>query len=133
MASPVWLCPIHWTCRTCSLNYSSVSHQQRLDASSNTPIGEEDHPTAPTDQNPPTCERGDASAHGFWQHGCTNIIDVRIMDTQSCSYRNKDYQKVGSVETMTLHYIVEAKEPFKLHHSTSMPYIHKVFEHLQLL
>ncbi len=34
---------------------------------------------------------------------------------------------------MTLHYIVEAVEPFKLHHSTPMPYIHKVFEHLQLL
>jgi len=74
-----------------------VSHQQRLDASSNTPSGEEDHPTAPTDQTPPTGERGDASAHGFWQHGCTNIFDVRIMDTQSCSYRNKDYQKVGEV------------------------------------
>jgi hypothetical protein len=43
--------------------YSSVSHQQRLDASSDTPSGEEDDPTAPTDQTPPTGECGDASAH----------------------------------------------------------------------
>ena len=77
-------------------NYSSVSHQQRLDASSNAPSGEEDDPTAPTDQTPPTGERGDASAHGFWQPGHTAIFDVRITDTQSCSYRNRDYQNVLS-------------------------------------
>jgi hypothetical protein len=74
--------------------YSSVSHQQRLDASSDAPIGEEDSWTAPTDQTLPTGECGDARAHGFWQRGCTAIYDVRITDTQSCSYRNKDYQKV---------------------------------------
>ncbi len=62
--------------------YSSVSHQQRLDASSDAPSGEEDDPTTPTDQTPPTGERGDASAHGFWQHGRTAIFDVRITDTQ---------------------------------------------------
>jgi hypothetical protein len=74
--------------------YSSVSRQQRLDASSDAPSGEEDNPTAPTDQTPPTDERGDASAHGFWQRGRTTIFDVRITDTQSRSYRNKDYKKV---------------------------------------
>jgi hypothetical protein len=74
--------------------YFSVSCQQRLDASSDAPIGEEDDPTAPMDRTPPTGERGDASAHGFWQYGHTAIFDVRIMDTQSCSYQNKDYQKV---------------------------------------
>jgi hypothetical protein len=74
--------------------YSSVSHQQRLEASSDAHSGEEDDPTASTDQTPPTGERGDASAHGFWQRGRTAIFDVRITDTQSCSYRNKDYQKV---------------------------------------
>ena len=73
--------------------YSSVSRQQRLDASSDAPSGEEDDPTAPTDQTPPTGKCGDASAHGFWQRGRTAIFDVRITDTQSCSYRNKDYQK----------------------------------------
>ena len=73
--------------------YSSVSRQQRLDASSDAPSGEEDDPTAPTDQTPPTGKCGDASAHGFWQRGRTAIFDVRITDTQSCSYRSKDYQK----------------------------------------
>ena len=77
-------------------NYSSVSRQQRLDASSNAPSREEDDPTAPTDQTPPTGERGDASAHGFWQPGHTAIFDVWITDTQSRSYRNRDYQKVLS-------------------------------------
>jgi len=61
-----------------------------LDASSDAPSGEEDNPTAPTDQAPPTGER----AHGFWQRGRTAIFDVRITDTHSRSYRNKDYQKV---------------------------------------
>jgi hypothetical protein len=61
---------------------------------SDAPSGEEDTPTAPTDQTPPTGKRGDADAHGFWQCGCTSIFDVCIMDTQSCSYQNKDYQKV---------------------------------------
>ncbi len=74
--------------------YSRVSRQQRLDASSDAPGGEEDNPTAPTDQTPPTGKRGDASAHGFWQRGRTAIFDVRITDTQSRSYQNKDYQKV---------------------------------------
>jgi hypothetical protein len=73
--------------------YSSVSRQQRLDASSDAPSGEEDDPTAPTDQTPPTSKCGDVSAHGFWQRGRTAIFDVRITDTQSCSYRSKDYQK----------------------------------------
>jgi hypothetical protein len=71
--------------------YSSVSRQQRLEASSDTPSGEEDNLTAPTYQTPLTSKRGDASAHGFWQRGCTAIFDVRITDTQSCSYWNKDY------------------------------------------
>ena len=74
--------------------YSSMSHQQRLDASSDAPSEEEDDPTALTDQTPPTGERGDASSHGFWQRGRTAIFDVRITDTQSRSYWNKDYQKV---------------------------------------
>jgi hypothetical protein len=74
--------------------YSSVSRQQRLDASSNAPSGEEDNPTAPTDQTPPTGKRGDASAYGFWQRGRTVIFGVRITDTQSRFYQNKDYQKV---------------------------------------
>jgi hypothetical protein len=65
-----------------------------LDALSNAPSGEEDTPTTPTDQNPPTGKHGDAGAHGFWQRGRTAIFDVRIKDTQSCSYQNKDYQKV---------------------------------------
>jgi hypothetical protein len=65
-----------------------------LDASSDPPSGEEDNPTAPTDQTPPTGKCGDASAHGFWQRGHTTIFDVWITDTQSRSYRNEDYQKV---------------------------------------
>jgi hypothetical protein len=68
--------------------YSSVSRQQRLDASSDAPSGEEDDLTAPTDQTPPTGKCGDASAHGFWQCGHTAIFDVRITDTQSRSYQN---------------------------------------------
>jgi hypothetical protein len=71
-----------------------VSRQQRFEASSDAPSGEEDNPTAQTDQTPLTSERGDASAHGFWQRGCSAIFDVQIMDTQSYSYWNKDYQKV---------------------------------------
>jgi hypothetical protein len=71
-----------------------VSRQQRLDTLSNAPSGEEDTPNAPMDQTPPTGERSDAGAHGFWQRGHTAIFDVHIMDTQSCSYQNKDYQKV---------------------------------------
>jgi hypothetical protein len=74
--------------------YSCMSCQQRLDTLSNAPSGEEDTPTAPTDQTPPTGKCGDAGAHGFWQCGHTAIFDVHIMDTQSCSYQNKDYQKV---------------------------------------
>jgi len=65
-----------------------------LDASSDAPSGEEDDPTAPMDQTRPTGECSDASAHGFWQRGPTAIFDVRITDTHSHSYRNKDYQKV---------------------------------------
>jgi hypothetical protein len=65
-----------------------------LDASSDAPSGEEEDSAAPTDQTPPTGEQGDASAHGSWQRGRTAIFDVRITDTQSRSYRNKDYQKV---------------------------------------
>ncbi len=71
-----------------------MSRQQRLDTLSNTPSGEEDTLTAPTDQTPPTGKRCDAGAHGFWQCGRTAIFDVHITDTQSCSYRNKDYQNV---------------------------------------
>jgi hypothetical protein len=71
-----------------------MSRQQRLDASSDAPSEEEDDPTALMDQTPPTGEHGDASAHGFWQRGRTAIFDVRITDTQSHSYWNKDYQKV---------------------------------------
>jgi hypothetical protein len=74
--------------------YSCMSHQQRLDTLSHAPSGEEDTPTAPTDQTPPTGKHGDAGAHGFWQRGSTAILDVRITDTQSCSYQNKYYQKV---------------------------------------
>ena len=88
-------CALTFGCVECEPRiYSSVSRQQRLDASSNAPSREEDDLTAPTDQTPPTGERGDASAHGFWQRGQTAIFDVRITDTQSRSYRNKDYQKV---------------------------------------
>ena len=73
-----------------------MSRQQKLGASSDSPSGEEDNLTGPTDQTPPTSERGDASAHGFcfWQRGRTAIFDVHITDTQSRSYRNEDYQKV---------------------------------------
>ena len=71
-----------------------MSRQQRFEASSDAPSREEDNPTAHTDQTPLTGERGDASAHGFWQRGRSAIFDVRITDTQSCSYLNKDYQKV---------------------------------------
>jgi hypothetical protein len=72
-----------------------VSRQQWLDVLSNAPNRDEDNPTAPTDQTPPTGKCGDAGAHGYWQHGHTAIFDdVHITDTQSCSYWNKDYQKV---------------------------------------
>jgi hypothetical protein len=74
--------------------YSCVSRQQRLDALSDTPSQEEDTPTPPTDQTLPTSKHGDAGAHCFWQCGHTTIFDVCITDTQSCSYWNKDYQKV---------------------------------------
>jgi hypothetical protein len=74
--------------------YSCMSHQQRLDTLSDAPSGEEDTLTAPMNQTPPTNECGDAGAHGFWQCGHTTIFDVRIMDTQSHSYQNKNYQKV---------------------------------------
>ena len=79
--------------------YSSVCRQQRSDALSDAPSREEDNPTVPQDQTPPTGECGDAGAHGFWQCGRTAIFDVRITDTQSCSYRNKDYQKVLAQQT----------------------------------
>jgi hypothetical protein len=59
-----------------------------------TPSREEDTPTAPMDQTPPTGKRSDAGAHGFWQCGSTAIFDDRIMDIQSHSYQNKDYPKV---------------------------------------
>jgi hypothetical protein len=65
-----------------------------LDALSDAPSGEEDTPTAPTDQTPPTGKHGDADAHGFWQRGRFAIFDVHITDTQSSSYWNKDYQKL---------------------------------------
>jgi hypothetical protein len=71
-----------------------VHRQPRLDASSDAPSGEEDALTAPMDQPPPTGKCGDAGAHGFWQCSHTTIFDVCITDTQSCSYWNKDYQKV---------------------------------------
>jgi hypothetical protein len=71
-----------------------VSRQQRLDALSDTPSGEEDTPTTSMDQTPSTGKRSDAGAHGFWQRGHTAIFDVHITDSQSCSYRNKDNQKV---------------------------------------
>jgi hypothetical protein len=74
------------------MRLASIRHL--LNTSSNAPSGEDNNPTAPTDQTPPTGERGDASAHGFWQRGQTAIFDVQITDTQSCSYWNKDYQKV---------------------------------------
>ena len=90
----LWGCALSFRRVECKPRiYSSVSHQQKLDASSDAPIREENDPTAPMDQTSPTSERGDASAHGFWQHGRTAIIDVRITDTQSCSYRNNDYQE----------------------------------------
>jgi hypothetical protein len=39
-------------------------------------------------------ERGDASCYAFWQRGCNCIFDVRIMDTEARSHRNKDPAKV---------------------------------------
>ena len=66
--------------------HSWMSRQQSLDASSGASIGEEDNPTTPTDHPSPTGERGDAGAHDFWQRGRIAIFDVRITDTQSCSY-----------------------------------------------
>jgi len=90
----VWLCPILWTCRTQTSNLFQHEPSTKVEASSEAPSGEEDDPAAPTDQKPPTGEHGDASAHGFWQCDRTAIFDVRIMNTQSRSYWNKDYQKV---------------------------------------
>ncbi len=87
-------CALTFGCVKCkSQIYSYVSHHQRIDASFDAPSGGEDAPTAPMDQPLPTSKRGDASAHGFWQHSHTFIFDVCITDTQSCSYW-KDYQKV---------------------------------------
>ncbi len=95
MASPVWLCNDLWTCRTRTSNSFCMSCQQRLDASSGAPIGEEDIPSAPTDHPSPTGKLdGDAGARDFWQHGHIAIFDVHITDTQSRSYWNKDYRKV---------------------------------------
>jgi hypothetical protein len=71
-----------------------MSCQQRLDASSDAPSGDKDKLTATTDQPSPTCDCGGAFAHGFWQCGFSTNFDMCITDTQSCSYWNKDYQKV---------------------------------------
>ena len=39
-------------------------------------------------------ERGDAGIHGFWERGHPAIFDVRIIDTDARSYRNKDIFKM---------------------------------------
>ena len=41
-----------------------------------------------------TGERGDAGVHAFWKRGRTAIFDVRITNTESRSYRNRDFEKV---------------------------------------
>ena len=41
-----------------------------------------------------TGERGDASYHGFWEHGRNTIFDIRITDTEAPSERNQDFTKV---------------------------------------
>jgi hypothetical protein len=88
-------CALTFGCVKCKPQiYSCVSRHQRLDALADAPSGEEDTLAAPTDQTPPTGKHGDAGVHGFWLRGHTTIFDVRITDIQSCSYRNKDYQKV---------------------------------------
>ncbi len=52
-------------------------------------------PTAEPTQPPPTItEEGDASCHGFWEHGRTTIIDMRITDTDARSYWRRDFKKV---------------------------------------
>jgi hypothetical protein len=65
-------CALTFGCVECKPQlYSCMSCQPRLDALSDAPSLEEDTPTAPTDQTPPTGKRGDAGAHGFWQRGHT--------------------------------------------------------------
>jgi hypothetical protein len=53
-------------------------------------------PTADTPPTAPTTnkERGDASRHGFWEHGRTTIFDMGITDTDAESYRKKEFGKV---------------------------------------
>ena len=61
--------------------FSSVSHRAGTAASNTTPPSSPT-PTTCTPQQPTTTEeRGDASCHGFWEHGRTCILDMRIMDT----------------------------------------------------
>ena len=38
--------------------------------------------------------RGDVLAHGFWNRGRGTVFDVRICDTDSCSYDNTSLSKI---------------------------------------
>jgi len=55
---------------------------------SSTPTADALHPPVVTE------ERGDASCHGFCEHGLTTIFDMRIMDMDARSYRKKEFAKV---------------------------------------
>ena len=90
----------------CALSFGKVEREPRIYSSATTHLTSD----APTQlpNNPPTTtvnpqtmdapaitgERGDAGVHGFWKRGRTTIFDVRITDTESRSYRNRDFEKV---------------------------------------
>ena len=54
-------------------------------------------PTAddiPTKQRQDGQERGDLLVHGLWERGTAAISDVKVVDTDAASYRDKDPMKV---------------------------------------
>ena len=47
-----------------------------------------------SNQNLITGERRDTGVHGFWERGRPCVFNVRITDTDTQSYHNKDVSKV---------------------------------------
>ena len=45
-------------------------------------------------------DRGDLLICGFWSHGTDVIVDVRVTDTDSKSYRSRDPHKVLATQEL---------------------------------
>jgi hypothetical protein len=74
--------------------FTCVSHRSRVAAGNTTPPPPST-PTAPPPSPPTTTEeRGNASCHGFWDHGRTCIFDISITDTDPKSHRKIEFGKV---------------------------------------